>query len=44
MILGIILLILALPFSSMVMETITAQTDPVEEVREGDVILQTLYK
>ena len=41
MILGIILLILALPFSSMVMETMTAQTDPVKEVREGDVIFQT---
>ena len=41
MILGIILLIIALPFSSMVMETMTAQTDPVKEVREGDVIFQT---
>ena len=41
MILGIILLILALPFSSMVMETITAQTEPIKEVREGDVIFQT---
>ena len=41
MILGIILLILALPFSSMVVETMTAQTDPVKEVREGDVIFQT---
>ena len=41
MILGIILLILALPFTSMVTETLTAQTDPVEEVREGDVIFQT---
>ena len=41
MILGIILLILALPFSSMVVETMTAQTDPIKEVREGDVIFQT---
>ena len=32
MILGIILLIIALPFSSMVVETMTAQTDPVKEV------------
>ena len=41
MILGIILFILALPFSSMVMETMTAQTESVKEVREGDVIFQT---
>ena len=41
MILGIILLLLALPFSSMVVETMTAQTDPVKEVKEGDVIFQT---
>ena len=41
MILGIILFILALPFSSMVVETMTAQTDPIKEVREGDVIFQT---
>ena len=41
MILGIILLILALPFSSMITETITAQTEPIKEVREGDVIFQT---
>ena len=41
MILGIILLILALPFSSIVVETMTAQTDPIKEVREGDVIFQT---
>lgn len=41
MILGIILLILALPFSSMVTETIIAQTEPIKEVREGDVIFQT---
>lgn len=41
MIIGILLLIIALPFSSMVMETMTAQTDPIKEVREGDVIFQT---
>lgn len=41
MIIGVLLLIIALPFSSMVMETMTAQTDPVKEVREGDVIFQT---
>ena len=41
MILGIILLIIALPFGSMVTETLTAQTEPIEEVKEGDVIFQT---
>ena len=41
MILGIIILILSLPFGSMVTETLTAQTEPVKEVREGDVIFQT---
>ena len=41
MILGIIILILALPFRSMVTENLTAQTDTVKEVREGDVIFQT---
>lgn len=40
-ILGIILLILALPFSSMVTETFTAQTEPIKDMREGDVIFQT---
>ena len=38
---GIILLLLALPFSSMVTETFTAQTGKVQDVREGDVIFQT---
>ena len=38
---GIILLIIALPFTSMVMETVTAQTKPIMDVREGDVIFQT---
>jgi len=41
MILGIILLIFALSFSSIAVETMTAKTDPVEDVREGDVIFQT---
>ena len=41
MITGIILLIIALPFTSMVMETVTARTKPVMDVREGDVIFQT---
>ena len=41
MILRIIILLLALPFSSMMTEMITAQTDPIEEVKEGDVIFQT---
>ena len=40
-ILGIILLILALPFSSMVTETLTAQTESIKDIREGDVIFQT---
>ena len=38
---GIILLLLALPFGSMVTETFTAQTGKVQDVREGDVIFQT---
>lgn len=41
MTLGIILLILVFPFRLMVTETITAQTEPVKEVRECDVIFQT---
>ena len=41
MIVGIIILLLALPFSSMMTEMITAQTDPIEQVKEGDVIFQT---
>lgn len=41
MILGIIILLLALPFSSIMTEMITAQTDPIEQVKEGDVIFQT---
>ncbi len=40
-ILGIILLILALPFSSMVTETFTAQIESIKDIREGDVIFQT---
>ena len=38
---GIILLLLTLPFSSMVTETFTAQTGAVKNVKEGDVIFQT---
>ena len=38
---GVILLLLALPFSSMVTETFTAQTGAVKNVKEGDVIFQT---
>jgi hypothetical protein len=41
MTLGIILLLIVSPFYSMVPETITAQTESVKEVREGDVIFQT---
>ena len=40
-VLGIIIVILVLPFGSMLTETITAQSEPIEEVREGDVIFQT---
>ena len=40
-VLGIIIVILILPFGSMLTETITAQSEPIEEVREGDVIFQT---
>lgn len=41
MILGIILLIIALPFNSMLTESFSAQNEPIEEVKEGDVIFQT---
>ena len=37
----IIIAIIVLPFGSMLTETITAQTEPFEEVKEGDVIFQT---
>ena len=40
-ILGIVLLVIALPFMQIVKETLTAETGPVSEVREGDVIFQT---
>lgn len=40
-ILGIILVVIALPFMQIVKETLTAQTGAVGEVREGDVIFQT---
>ncbi|MBR4048632.1 MAG: hypothetical protein IKK07_09295 [Bacteroides sp.] len=41
MILGIILLIIALPFNSMLTESFSAQNGPIKEVKEGDVIFQT---
>lgn len=40
-ILGIVLIVIALPFMQIVKETLTAETGPVSEVREGDVIFQT---
>lgn len=40
-IIATIILLFALPFCPMVAETFTAQTDPVKNVREGDVIFQT---
>lgn len=40
-ILGIIIIVIALPFMQIVKETLTAQTGAVGEVREGDVIFQT---
>ena len=38
---GILAIIVALPFRSMLMESLTATTKPVMDVREGDVIFQT---
>ena len=40
-ILGIVLIVIALPFMQIAKETLTAETGPVNEVREGDVIFQT---
>lgn len=40
-ILGIVLLVIALPFMQIAKETLTAETGAVGEVREGDVIFQT---
>jgi hypothetical protein len=40
-ILGIVLVVIALPFMEIGKETLTAETGPVSEVREGDVIFQT---
>lgn len=40
-ILGIVLLVIALPFMQIAKETLTAETGLVSEVREGDVIFQT---
>lgn len=41
MILGIILLLIALPFGSIVTESLSSQTEPIKDIREGDVIFQT---
>ena len=38
---GIIIILLLLPFRSMLLERISAQSDSVKEVKEGDVIFQT---
>ncbi|MBR5467576.1 MAG: hypothetical protein IKU79_09290 [Bacteroidaceae bacterium] len=40
-ILGIIIIVIALPFTQIIKETLTAQTGAVGEVREGDIIFQT---
>ena len=40
-ILRIVLIVIALPFMQIAKETLTAETGPVSEVREGDVIFQT---
>ena len=40
-ILGIVLLVIALPFMQIAKETLTVEKGPVSEVREGDVIFQT---
>ena len=40
-ILGIVLILIALPFMQIAKETLTAETEPVSQVREGDVIFQT---
>lgn len=40
-ILGIVLLVITLPFMQIAKETLTAETGAVNEVREGDVIFQT---
>ena len=40
-ILGIIIIVIALPFTQIIKKTLTAQTGAVGEVREGDIIFQT---
>jgi hypothetical protein len=40
-IIGLILCVVAYPFRSMLVEVMTATKDPIEDVREGDVIFQT---
>lgn len=38
---ALLVLLLALPFRSMIVEAVTASTETIEDVREGDVIFQT---
>lgn len=38
---ALLVLLLALPFRSMIVEVVTASTETIEDVREGDVIFQT---
>lgn len=38
---ALLVLLLALPFRSMIVEAVTASTETIENVREGDVIFQT---
>ena len=40
-IIGVILCVVGYPFRSMLVEVVTATKDPIEDVREGDVIFQT---
>ena len=40
-IIGLILCVVGYPFRSMLVEVVTATKDPIEDVREGDVIFQT---
>ena len=38
---ALLVLLLALPFRSMIVEAVTARIETIEDVREGDVIFQT---
>lgn len=40
-IIGVMLCVVGYPFRSMLVEVVTATKDPIEDVREGDVIFQT---